>query len=88
MSWNSCDVEKHVYLSRAQVARSDEHQSIGDEDMGLGKGRNDMMMLRRMRRKMRNDYMIYMMMYEHIGLKGRARFIKKKDAFLIVYNYK
>ena len=41
MSWNSCDVEKHVYLSRAQVARSDEHQSIGDEDMGKGKGRND-----------------------------------------------
>ena len=57
MSWNSCDVEKHVYLSRAQVARSDEHQSIGDEDMGLGKGRNDMMMLRRMRRN--NEERLY-----------------------------
>ena len=28
---------------------------------------------------MRNDFMIYMMMCEHMGLEGGARF-KKKDA--------
>ena len=32
--------------------------------------------------KMRNDDMIYMMMYEHMGLKGRARFMKKKMLFI------
>ena len=37
---------------------------------------------------MRNGDMIYMMMYEHMGLKGRARFMKKRCFLLIVYNYK
>ena len=31
---------------------------------------------------MRNDDMFYMMMYEHMGLKGRARFMKKKMLFI------
>ena len=82
MSWNSCDVEKHVYLSRAKVARSDEHQSIGDEDMGLGKGWIDLMMLRRMRRKNKEWwYDLYDDVWAH-GPKRQSQIYEKKMLFI------